>query len=404
MYKTIGQVPRNEVNRYWQFPLLKDKSESNMRKLLVKGFWFIHLTGIMVYSLCLYVYLSLRYGRTKATGEAYEALKTYKEFLDIYPTSVYPLIIKTFELIYYRHYSLNEPSLELGTGDGYFTNKLYKDKKLTIASDMTGSTLLQAKDYKFYRKLAIVDAMHIPLPDKCLNTVIMNNLIHHLPDRTDSLKEVGRVLKPEGMFIFTDEYTGWATSQWHVRFNTKHLNGFLKQTIQCLLEDKQFWIDKAAEDGWEIWEIEEFFSNDSMYWASVLETLNRKIGSPTPEPIRKILNQIPVLKKIQLFLTSRIAEMMIINDVALCRKYGATCVFIAMRKKSSEGAENKPSFACPICKSELVMMEHASHCFKCGMAYPKFKDIPFLIPYFDKLPAKELFDAMDKQPTREVSC
>ena len=243
---------------------------------MVQIYWLVFTKLIFLYSLVLAVSLRLKYGGAKISKLNTQALSCYKLFLNIYPTSVYPLVTKSFELALYGNYSLPEPTLELGTGDGFFTAQLYKGRnnKVTIASDLTGSTLLQSKKYGFWRKLAIIDASQVPLPDNSLSTVIMNNLIHHLPDRAEMLKEMHRILRPGGMFIFTDELTGWATSQWHIKIREgsksyqKKLGDFLQRGVQCLLSDKQFWAEQAKSNGWEVCEIREFFSNRSMYLSS----------------------------------------------------------------------------------------------------------------------------------------
>lgn len=309
---------------------------------------------------------------------------------------------------------LNEPTLELGTGDGYFTACLYdnKDNKVTIASDLIGSTFIQAKKYNFWRQLAIIDASQVPLPDNSLATVIMNNLIHHLPDRVKVLQEMYRILRPGGMFIFTDELTGWITSQWQIKimegskYYQEKLDSSLHHSIQCLLADKQFWVEQAAEKGWEVCDISEFLSNKSMYLASYLETPNHKIGTPTPIQIRDILNSMPLLRKIQVSLTKQIAEFFIIRDTELCKEYGATCVFVALRKKEmlKRSNYNEPMLSCPICKCVLLLKEDGDFCQTCNKTYPRFEGIPFLISYCDDLPIQEYVDGVKNKHLPDVSC
>lgn len=407
MDKVIGEVLGGEQNRYWEFPIVKDKAVGNVHKIVAKLYWIAHVIGILAYCIFLYVYLYVSTRRAGIAGKYTEkALRYYKEFLDIYPTSIYPLVVKAYELAFYDIYSMEEPSLELGTGDGYFTSRLYKNRKnkVTIASDLTGSTLLQAERKEFYRKLAIIDAMNVALPDNCLSTIIMNNLIHHLPDRGSVLAEMHRILMPNGIFLFTDEYSGWATSQWHIRFKPKSLDKFLKQTIQCLLIDKKFYGDMVNE-GWEVVGAKDFFSNKSMYLTSVLESLNHKMGSPTPVPIMSILNKFKLLKRFQIYLTSKITEALIFHDYEFCNKYGATCVFMAMKKKNYNAVINDADLSCPDCKGKLLVKDHASYCYRCNKYYPQFKGIPFLIPYYDKLPSwASYLEEMEKYPAREVSC
>lgn len=405
---TIGMVQKGKDNRYWEFPLkYQVSSVSLIHRILANIYWFVFVVLILLYSFALFCYLKIVCKKCSVDDEIINnTLANYKLFLNIYPTSIYPLIIKSYELALYNKYQLLAPSLELGTGDGYFTNLLYQNKinKLSIASDLTFSTLLQSRKYEFWEKLAIIDASQIPLSNNSQSTVIMNNLIHHLPDRDIVLDEVYRVLKPSGVFLFTDEYSSWATSQWHIKLNKKCLDKYLKQTVQCLLKNKQYWIDKSRGDAWELLEMKDFFSNKSMFLASVMETLNRKIGAPTPKPIINMLNRFPFLKKVQLYLTCKIAEILIINDNALCERYGSTMVFIAMRKKETMHNINKSELVCPICKNGIEYRNDGYYCLGCKIKYPIVDDVPFLISYVNELPMNVYKGSTEVKDLSGVSC
>lgn len=410
-----GQVAKGPPNLYWQRNLRQSRlsrlyqSLWKPTKMLAYPLFFVSLGFILLYSFVFFLVLKLKPARTQAVSkETQEALSCYPFFLDIYPTSLYPLVTKAFELALLKGFALREPSLELGTGDGYFTNCLYKfqDEKLTMASDLICDTLLMSSKYDFWRKRAIMDASEVPLPDNSLQTVIMNNLIHHLPDRSEVLKEMRRTLRPGGIFIFTDELISWATSQWYLNFKKgskchgKCLDKFLQLTVQSLISSKQYWIEQAAEDGWEVLDIKEFFSNRSMYLSSFLETLNLKLGKPTPKPIRDILDKLPRIKKLQYSLTRQIAEYMIKKDEELCHKHGATCLFVVLRKRESLESKdvNEPTLACPACKTAIGFKTDNYSCDTCRKTFPQFEGIPFLLSYCEDLPLRSYIEEMKGKP------
>lgn len=413
---TIGNVPSGHANRYWKFTLESDTPRSVWHRLAAYLFWVCHTLLIVLYSAALLPILKLNsIGRKAKDPMTTAAIANIDDFIDVYPTSLYPLVVKSVELAHYSRQSLPEPSLELGTGDGFFTDHLYCRKpgaKLTLASDLIGHTLVQAKLRGFWRQLAVIDSAHIPLPDNSLSTVIMNNLIHHLPSRTETLKEIHRVLKPGGRFIVTDEYTGWATSQWHIKIwkllgnmvYQRNLNNFLHKSVQCLLHDTGFWVD---DNDWHVVETHNFFSNGAMYNASIMETLNRKLGSPTPKPIRNILTSLPWLAMLQKKLIRGLAITVIASDGYNCRQYGATSVFVVL-EKTDQGVPRKKSevttelkLVCPICHSGLTA---GMDCPVCHKVYPMFDDdIPFMIPYVEKLPARVLADT-NGAVVPDVSC
>jgi ubiquinone/menaquinone biosynthesis C-methylase UbiE len=53
-------------------------------------------------------------------------------------------------------------------------------------------------------KLELIDAKAMPYPDSYFDMVISNSIIHHLPDPLPFLREVKRVLKPNGAIFFPD--------------------------------------------------------------------------------------------------------------------------------------------------------------------------------------------------------
>ena len=52
--------------------------------------------------------------------------------------------------------------------------------------------------------LLINDASELPFEDKTFDTVTMTATLHHIPNRTDTLKEIHRILRTNGRLIITD--------------------------------------------------------------------------------------------------------------------------------------------------------------------------------------------------------
>jgi ubiquinone/menaquinone biosynthesis C-methylase UbiE len=108
------------------------------------------------------------------------------------------------ELTLFREHQrlFSEPVLDLGCGDSLFgqmagfPTKGYGvdyDKASLAAARQLGSTL----------ELVQADAGQLPLPDQCISVCLSNSVLEHLPDLGKCLKEVRRVLKPGGLFIFS---------------------------------------------------------------------------------------------------------------------------------------------------------------------------------------------------------
>ena len=53
-------------------------------------------------------------------------------------------------------------------------------------------------------KLEHIDAKDLPYPDNCFDGLISNSIVHHIHDALTALKEMGRVVKPNGVILIRD--------------------------------------------------------------------------------------------------------------------------------------------------------------------------------------------------------
>lgn len=107
----------------------------------------------------------------------------------------------TYELV--KDLSFKQPSLDLGCGDGYISSLLF-DGQFSYGLDNNEAGDVQiAQEKKRYGKFLLEWAEDMSLKDKSLNFVFSNSVIEHIPPQEAVLKEVARVLKPGGRFLFT---------------------------------------------------------------------------------------------------------------------------------------------------------------------------------------------------------
>ncbi len=106
-----------------------------------------------------------------------------------------------YECLKYRE--LPQPSLDLGCGDGKITQLLF-DGQFTYGVDNGEANDVEvAIKNKVYKKVLIESAEKMSLPDDSVNFVFSNSVIEHIPGNENVLSEVSRILKKEGIFIFT---------------------------------------------------------------------------------------------------------------------------------------------------------------------------------------------------------
>ena len=101
-----------------------------------------------------------------------------------------------------NRYALPEPILDLGCAEGKIANALFKNKHL-FGLDNTWNLIKQNKNTETYKALILADGCQMPFEDSSFGTVFSNCVIEHIADLNSLLSETGRVLKKDGLFIFT---------------------------------------------------------------------------------------------------------------------------------------------------------------------------------------------------------
>lgn len=99
--------------------------------------------------------------------------------------------------------------LDLGCGNGHYLHLLVN---LPVQINLIGldNDKVALTDAKFYlsskgKKIKLIsgDVTNIPFPDNTFDKVLMTEVIEHLPNDEKSVKEIFRVLKPNGLLVLT---------------------------------------------------------------------------------------------------------------------------------------------------------------------------------------------------------
>lgn len=136
--------------------------------------------------------------------------------------------------------------LEIGCGRGIGTEIIFErfGAKIVHAFDLDPDMIDQARNhlsrYNFRPNLYVGDASAIDEPDASFDAVFDFGIIHHIPNWTDAVSEVARVLKPGGKFYF-EEVTSHALGRWFYRAFLEHPQSqhwFSKEEFIAELERK----------------------------------------------------------------------------------------------------------------------------------------------------------------------
>jgi ubiquinone/menaquinone biosynthesis C-methylase UbiE len=106
-------------------------------------------------------------------------------------------------------------ALELGCGTGFFLLNLKlaglidEGHVTDLSPGMVAAAIRNGSALGFEIEGRVADAERLPYPDDSFDLVVGHAMLHHLPDVEQALREVVRVLKPGGRFVFAGEPTRW---------------------------------------------------------------------------------------------------------------------------------------------------------------------------------------------------
>jgi ubiquinone/menaquinone biosynthesis C-methylase UbiE len=102
-------------------------------------------------------------------------------------------------------------AMELGSGTGFFLLNLMqggviaKGSVTDLSPGMVEVALRNAENLSLPVDGRVADAERIPYDDETFDLVVGHAVLHHIPDVDAAMREVLRVLKPGGRFVFAGE-------------------------------------------------------------------------------------------------------------------------------------------------------------------------------------------------------
>jgi ubiquinone/menaquinone biosynthesis C-methylase UbiE len=93
--------------------------------------------------------------------------------------------------------------LDVGCGTGMLLGPLGERARVVVGVDMSVKMLRMAKKRASSAFLVLADADHLPFANGSFDVVISVTLLQNMPDPSKTVREVARVLKPNGVAIIT---------------------------------------------------------------------------------------------------------------------------------------------------------------------------------------------------------
>ncbi|MGE0362424.1 MAG: ArsR/SmtB family transcription factor [Vicinamibacterales bacterium] len=98
---------------------------------------------------------------------------------------------------------------DVGCGEGYLTLEAARWARKVIGIDRSAAVLARARQLADRRKVTNVswkrgDIEKLPLPDQCVDVVLLSQTLHHAGEPSRVLREAARVLRPGGRVLILD--------------------------------------------------------------------------------------------------------------------------------------------------------------------------------------------------------
>lgn len=140
--------------------------------------------------------------------------------------------------------------LELATGPGLLAKRIAPVTKRMLATDYSAGMIAEAKKGACPKNLRfeVADALSLPYADASFDAVIIVNALHLLPEPERALREIARVLRPDGILIapnFVKKRERLAGRCWELLL----VLAGLRFTNQWTAEEYRAFLEKY---GWEV--------------------------------------------------------------------------------------------------------------------------------------------------------
>lgn len=181
-----------------------------------------------------------------------------------------PLCVALWRSVEAKHLSrikLERPILDIGCGWGEFAEAF--GKEIDMGIDIAPRDLRVAAKGKMYRKLTLADARELPFKANSYSSIISISTFEHIKNSEKLLKEMHRVLKPNGILTITMETEEVDGNTFYRPFLKKIGLSFLSNWLtwayntkfhRHTLPSKKKWVKGIHKAGFRIIEVRDIIS------------------------------------------------------------------------------------------------------------------------------------------------
>ncbi len=170
-----------------------------------------------------------------------------REFLKVAPLS--HALWRAVEALAFAKIKIPRDSLDIGCGFGEFAGVVFNQFEVGI--DINGRDLSEAVRSGKYRKVKLADSGKLPFPNNSFSLIVSVSVLEHIKNPEKVLKEIARVTKKGGTFVFSVPTTGLYNNLLGRKFFQKLGLGAIADSY-CHLHQKIFHHESIFPSGW--WE------------------------------------------------------------------------------------------------------------------------------------------------------
>ncbi|MGB9883270.1 MAG: class I SAM-dependent methyltransferase [Microgenomates group bacterium] len=237
-------------------------------------------------------------------------------------------LIRPQEALYFyqHHYLIKPPILDFGCGDGFFAQLTFGKNKINIGLDLIGNQRVkEAQKKKIYKKITLYDGKIIPYKNNSFKTVISNCVLEHIPNLDLSLKEIYKILKPNGHFLTTVMTNNWEKYLFGKKiFGKKYLDWFRKKQEHFNLLSLNQWSNKFKKTGFKIEKVYGYIDEKNAHFLELFHFLS--IDSLITY---KLFNKWVIFPKLNKFLYFSIIKKIVKLDIDINKSCG---LFFVLKK------------------------------------------------------------------------
>lgn len=312
--------------------------------------------------------------------------------------------VSPIDVLFFREFKdfiRERPSIQVGAaasprmkfmGPTFFSTPLMYDEPFDVGSDILLSEMALLKDNPAFRHVMIYSFQEMPFRDESIGCVSAPHIIDHVPSRLETIKETARVLRPGGIFIFTDASEYFSSHHpivWIARklFIDRLFPDFLKKTRMTTLfmglPETMEWYQKTLDrEGFDL-EVAKYMVSTKLHvymqFVATFYRINKGVLV-----WHSVVMTLPIINRILRFAWKTVQLALILHDIVNPPKIGAELAFLARKRgniKDSESIETNPLklIVCPKTHEPLIYNESTrEYATASGMRYPVIDGIPVL--------------------------